>query len=222
MLADYRAEYGRGDSVGKQPVGSEILVLLCPYPLAANMYFQQSEPSALGLHGKHKIDFVHWWINNTIKSRYISKVSLLLAHLQRAKSAYCAPSIESEMATSSASSMSRRRSSTISRRSSTVKSQLKKSAQAAVHPPKKVKKTLSTRSSAYSSQSSVAHTSEPIDIDAIDAIAMSSDDEENVDIDLEQELGTLRCFFLLPSDDGFYFRGSQEDMALADLFLLQI
>jgi len=24
---------------------------------------------------------------------------------------------------------------------------------------------------------------------------MSSDDEENVDIDLEQELGTLRCFF---------------------------
>jgi len=39
--------------------------------------------------------------------------------------------------------------------------------------------------------SSVAHTSEPIDIDAIDAIAMSSDDEENVDINLEQELGTF-------------------------------
>jgi len=32
----------------------------------------------------------------------------------------------------------------------------------------------------------------------------------------------VALFFLLPSDDGFYFRGSQEDMALADLFLLQI
>jgi len=145
------------------------------------MYFQQSEPSALGLHGEHKIDFIHRWINNTIKSRYISKVSLLLAHLQCAKSAYCAPSIESEMVTSSASSMSCRWSSTISHWLSMVKSQLKKSAQAAVHPPKKVKKTLSTQSSAYSSQSSVTHTSEPIDINAIDMIAMSSNDEENVD-----------------------------------------
>jgi len=50
-----------------------------PLSTSTNMYFHKSEPLCPRLTWRAQNRFVHRWINNTIKSRYISKVSLLLA-----------------------------------------------------------------------------------------------------------------------------------------------
>jgi len=132
------------------------------------MYFEHSKPSAHSYGEQHKADFLCRWINGTVTSRYTSKMSKATYHTS-----------SHQMTTPSASSA-------VSHRPSRGRTQAKRT-----------KKAVSTRLSVYSSQSLIAHTSQAIDINVIttssnngrEAMAELSVDGENLDIDLEKELG---------------------------------